>query len=297
MRQIGHLENHSSALTFSDALFVHGIENEVKPDDDGSWIVWVHAEERVPLAREMLSLYKKNPDHEKFHQAPEKAHELRRVEQREKKAYKKRMATASRAISGVFENKTGRFTLALIVISAAVALISGLGSNKGPISGLFITDYEIIGNRIRWRPGLTEVFQGEFWRLITPIFIHYGIFHILFNMLWLRALGSMIEWRQGALYFGILVVVIAAVSNLGQYFLTGPSFGGMSGVDYGLLGYVWIKGKYDPKFGVQLSNVIVQLMIVYFFLCLTGLFGPIANAAHGFGLATGMAWGYLSARR
>ena len=84
---------------------------------------------------------------------------------------------------------------------------------------------------------------------------------------------------------------------MGQYFVGGPSFGGMSGVVYGLLGYIWIRGKYDPLSGFYLENWIVIMMIGWFLLGFTGMIGHIANAAHGAGLAAGMAWGYLLAKQ
>ena len=77
----------------------------------------------------------------------------------------------------------------------------------------------------------------------------------------------------------------------------GPVFGGMSGVVYGLLGYVWIRGKFDPGSGLYLHSYTVTMMIIWFVACLTGVLGPIANTAHAAGLVMGMAWGYLSSLR
>lgn len=295
MRQIGHINSEASALTFSDALYVNGIENTIK-EEDGGWAIWVIAEEKIPEAKALLKEYLEDPDSERFHQVGEKAHEIKKVAHREEEAYKKRMEAARKKVSGVFENRTGRLTLALIVISAAVALLSQLGNNKSMLGGLFITDYDIIGNRIQWRPGLQEVRNGQIWRLVTPIFIHFGIIHILFNMLWLRSLGTAIERRLGPFQLAALVIGIAIISNVGQYMLTGPSFGGMSGVVFGLLGYIWIRGRYDPNSGLYVDRLTVQMMIFWFILGLTGLIGNIANGTHGFGLATGMAWGYIAAR-
>jgi GlpG protein len=116
-------------------------------------------------------------------------------------------------------------------------------------------------------------------------------------MLWLRDLGSMIEGRQSSLQLAVLVFVIAAVSNLAQYFAEGPSFGGMSGVVYGLAGYIWIRGKYDPGSGLFLHPSTVAMMIVWFLLCLSGLVGYTANWVHAVGLGLGMAWGYLSSAK
>lgn len=295
MRLIGELDNEARALTFSDALFVKGIENRIE-EDDGKWAIWVFAEEKIQKSKELLELYLKDPEHQEFHQAAEKAHEIKIAEAKKDAAFQKRMNAASKKVGGILERRTGRLTLSLIVISIFVAVISMLGENKSALNAFFMTEYEIIGNRIQWMPGLPEVFNGEVWRLITPIFIHFGIIHIFFNMLWLRALGTAIEYREGSVYFSVMVAIIAIISNLGQYLLAGPSFGGMSGVVFGLLGYIWIRSKFDPGSGYHVDKFIVQMMIFWFFLGLSGLIGGIANGAHGVGLACGMAWGYISAR-
>ncbi len=295
MRLIGELDNEARALTFSDVLYVKGIENNIK-EENGKWAIWVFAEEKLEKSKELLELYLKDPEHKEFHQAAEKAHEIKMVEAKEATAYQKQVAAARKKISGVFEKSTGRLTLSLIIISVFVGIISLLGENKTALNPFFITEYDVAGNRIQWMPGLPEVFSGQIWRLITPIFIHFGIIHIAFNMWWLKSLGSVIEHREGRVYLGVMVLIIAALSNLGQYLLSGPSFGGMSGVVYGLLGYIWFRSKYDPGSGYHIDRFIVQFMIVWLFLGITGFIGNIANGTHGIGLACGMAWGYISSR-
>jgi len=121
--------------------------------------------------------------------------------------------------------------------------------------------------------------------------------HILFNMLWLRDLGSMVEGRQSSWLLVVLVLVFAAGSNLAQYFVGGPKFGGMSGVVYALVGYIWIRGKLDPGSGLYLHPTTVTMSIVWFFACLFHLVGDVANAAHAAGLLMGMTWGWLSSLR
>jgi membrane associated rhomboid family serine protease len=144
---------------------------------------------------------------------------------------------------------------------------------------------------------LPEVRRGELWRLITPIFIHFSWMHILFNMLWLKDLGSMIEARQGSGFLTIMVLVTAIASNLAQFLAVGPDFGGMSGVVYALMGYIWIRGKLDPGSGLFLHPSTVMMMIIWFFVCWTGAVGHVANFAHAGGLLAGMAWGGLSGVR
>lgn len=182
-----------------------------------------------------------------------------------------------------------RVTTSLIVVCLVVALGSGMGSAMGTLHPLFISLYD--------GAGLPEIRSGQIWRLLTPIFIHFGILHLAFNMLWLWDLGSGVERVMGSVYLGAMVVVMGVLANVAQYAWDGPAFGGMSGVVYGLLGYIWMQGRYNPYFGLYLHRPIVVMMLVWYVLCWTGIFGPIANMAHTVGLALGVAWGFVDASR
>jgi len=138
---------------------------------------------------------------------------------------------------------------------------------------------------------LIEVREGQVWRLLTPIFIHLSLTHILFNMYWLWDLGSLIEIRRGSKALILLVVIIGIASNLGQYLYAGPAFGGMSGVIYGMLGFIWLRGQRDPASGLYLAPTTLAVMLVWFFLCLFGVIGDVANGAHAVGLITGIILG------
>jgi len=177
-----------------------------------------------------------------------------------------------------------RVTATLIAISLVVALISNIGSNFQFIRVFLISEY---------RPGLSEIFSGQVWRLFTPAFIHFGIIHIAFNMLWLYQLGSAIEQRQSSKRMLILVIITAILSNLAQFFWSGPLFGGMSGVVYGLLAYLWIQGKFNPGAGLWLDKNTTLMMLIWFVLCWSGLVGNIANMAHTIGLVCGCLLGLL----
>ena len=68
----------------------------------------------------------------------------------------------------------------------------------------------------------------------------------------------------------------------------------MSGVVYGLLGYVWMKGKFDPSSGLFVHPQTVTMMLIWLVLCMTPVIPHIANTAHAVGLAVGVATGFLS---
>lgn len=177
-----------------------------------------------------------------------------------------------------------RLTATLIFLSVIIALFSKLGSDFRFLHYLFISEY---------RQGLPEILSGQLWRLFTPIIIHFGILHIAFNMLWLYELGSAIEHRQGFNRLATLVAVTSILPNLAQFFWSGPIFGGMSGVVYGLMAYIWIQGIYNPRAGMGLNQNIVIMMLIWFVICWLGLVGNIANMAHTVGLICGAILGLL----
>lgn len=177
-------------------------------------------------------------------------------------------------------------TVLLLGISLAVALYSGFGAQLEPVRGLFITEY--IG------VGLPEIASGQVWRLITPIFLHFAWFHLLFNGIWMWQLGSLIEQRLSPWDLVVLVLVIGMGSNIAQFLSTGPAFGGLSGVVYGLLGYFWVQGRCNPRFGLVLNNVVVYIMLGWFALCWIGVIPNVANWAHTAGLMLGMAAAWVS---
>ena len=139
--------------------------------------------------------------------------------------------------------------------------------------------------------------DGEYWRLVTPVFLHFGWLHIVFNGLWCWDLGGRIERTLGSTTLVGLFFAIALCSNAAQYLYTGPVlFGGLSGVVYGFLGFSWVAGRLCPRWQLQPPPAIMALMVGWLLLCMAGVvellgFGAIANAAHLGGLVSGAALG------
>ena len=116
-------------------------------------------------------------------------------------------------------------------------------------------------------------------------------------MKWLYDLGKFIEERFSILYLAVFIVASAVFSNLVQYWWNGPVFGGMSGVNYALFGFLWIRGKFDLRVQWELNPTTVQSMLLWFALCFTPLLPSVANGTHLGGLLAGAAWGWLSSGR
>ena len=295
MRQIGQLENEALARRFAAFLDSRGITSEVEAERDGRWAVWVHREDQLQPAREELDRFLANPEAEPYVLSFDAALEEEHRREREAASARHRVVDVRTRWGVRGDRRPGPLTIALIGFCLLVAVGSNLGEKRDILQNLYITAVqETPDGGLEWYPGLPEIRQGQVWRLVTPILIHYGILHLVFNLIWLADLGGMIERRQGTLRLALLVAAIGVGSNLAQFWIAGPAFGGMSGVVYGLFGCVWVRGKLDPDSGLFVSRQNAVILIVWLVLCFTGFLGPIANWAHAVGLGVGAAWGYVS---
>jgi len=142
--------------------------------------------------------------------------------------------------------------------------------------------------------------NGQYWRFLTPIFLHFNLLHIVFNMLWLWELGRRIELAQGSWRLLIIVLIMGIGSNVAQaMFASAAIFGGMSGVDYGLLAYCWLWGWRRPDSILHVPTPVLIAMVVLMLLSMTGFTvlmgaGAVANAAHIGGLLMGFVVGAIA---
>jgi len=281
----------AQARGFGDFLVTQGIYNELEGEADGSWSIWIRDEDQLTTARTWLEKFQQNPGSAEFLAAPIEAAKKRAAEAKERDEYRQRVRTRRSMFPKLGGYGVGILTYVLIGACLIVAAYSKLGSDREFLRHLLICDPE------NGRDGfLPDVFAGEVWRLFTPTIIHFGPIHLLFNMMWLYDLGCMIEARRSSWLLAGLVTVIAVISNFAQFFFSHhPYFGGMSGVVYGLAGYVWMLGKYHPASGVGLNPQSVTILLVWLVVCYTDIVGPVANTAHLAGLIVGMVWGRASA--
>jgi GlpG protein len=310
MRQIGTLADERAARTLADYLLTQGIETQLA-QGTSAWEVWVRDEDRVERARPEFAAFAANPGDPRFTAAVTTAANLRRAEEHADEQYQQRQVDLGERYRGRFRGRRAA-TVLLMAICVSVAIATDFGKdepsdgNEAPLSQrLFISPFFRSGEFIRF-PGLEPIRHGQVWRLVTPIVLHFDPMHLLGNMMWLYYLGSQIESRRGSFRFLALVLVLAVLSNLGEYFLGSmhlqggrltiqynPRFGGMSGVVFGLFGYVWMKMRFEPELGLAMSQQAFVLSLIWFVFCFTGLAGHIANAAHAAGLAVGIVIGAM----
>lgn len=301
MRLIGHLDNDKDARIFGDFLYVQQIETEFEREGS-QWAVWVRSDDHVATATQLLAEFRTNPQDAKY-QAGSPAGKLREQAKADDAAYRKRVVSGKKLLPGLTSHGFGVVTYGLIFACVGIFLASKFGEDLERLSILFFTPIAVDGDSVQWTRGWGALRSGEVWRLVTPILIHFptgGILigHILFNMMWLQRTGSLFEARLGSIYFAAFVLVVGAFSNTAQYWIGGsPLFGGMSGVNYALIGYCWVRGRFDPAAGLALDRQSLIWAMIWFGLCFTGLVGPIANTAHTSGLLLGAAWAFVDSKR
>jgi GlpG protein len=264
----------------------------------------VRDENHVDAARKAFDDYQYNSHDVRYQGVERVADSIRREETRRHEQARKNVID----LRGRWGNVAARrrpLVLTLIVLSILVGLTSNMGGDRfGPAmrSLLFCsTVHERGWDQTRLEDRLIDLKKGELWRLITPIFVHYGAVHLAFNMIMLYQIGSVIEDRRGTWRIGLMVLAIAIASNAAQSLAPlswggSPFAAGMSGVVYGLFGYLWMKSLYAPELGLFVSRSTVFVLLLWLVLGISGVLEQhirVANWTHGVGLLVGVAIGYL----
>jgi rhomboid protease GluP len=187
------------------------------------------------------------------------------------------------------------FTLTQILFGANVAVFLAMALASGSV--LDFPGQTIVHYGANFGP---YTLSGEWWRLVTYMFLHGGIMHIAFNMWCLWDLGRLCEslygrWTFLAIY--LITGIAAGLASIGWN--PGVLSVGASGAIFGLAGAL-IASFYLGEFSlprVAISGTLRSLVIFAVFnLGFGQLFNGIDNAAHVGGLVSGLILGALIAR-
>jgi GlpG protein len=305
--------------------------------------IWIKDEDRVDQARALLERFQANPSAPEYTQALNRASEILRGEARKLSETRKRIKRFEpRAGIGVMVQAPLVGSLAGICVACWFALWfapAPADPNGLPVDPMLqsrvyralafaaIPPVELVELAVRDDQSLNlnlddpkirlyNIRRGEIWRLVTPIFIHFGPWHLGLNVLALLQLGCALELRYGKLKLAAVILVIALISN----FLQGLApldwdgtpvypyadgwglsfFGGISGVVFGLLGFAWMKSRYDWRAGFHIPRATILWAIAWILLGISPwdqqlLGSNMANWAHGAGFIVGIILGYFSA--
>jgi GlpG protein len=307
MRQLATLPRDQARL-LADHLLTLSIQTRLD-DEPGGVAVWVCDEDQVARARQELAEFQKNPQDARYRAASRTAQAIRDRSEQDDTDYQERQRDFSQQMRRP-EGEPGPpiWTVLLLLISVLVAGSTSLGEDKNSpvLKALWIAPAVVDNNGVTWDRlnAITE--RNEWWRLVTPIFIHYGAVHLIFNMACLIVLGTAVERRIGSGAFLGLVLLIAVPSNLASYYFhfgadipgfyslqPNPLGGGMSGVLYGLFGFLWVRSWQADDVELVIPQQWVSVMLVWLVVCMTGVIGRVGNTAHVVGLLIGMGVGLL----
>lgn len=190
------------------------------------------------------------------------------------------------------QTKNNYITSSVLVFSAFIALITNMGSDIDAIKPFLFSLY--IDNS-------PEIRQGQLWRLITPTFLHFGLPHLAFNgsMIWI--FGSHIERTHSKLTYLCLIISSAILCNLSQYIVSDTIFGGLSGVVFAFIGFLWLLPKINSNYPIYINNSMAIFFVASLAIGFSGILElfniHIANTAHVIGLVTGLAFSAFIATR
>ncbi len=316
MRQIGTVSDQVAAERFTAYLITQGLAAQAEQEGE-SWAIWIRNEDQVPTAKEAFRQFVEQPNDPRYAQVVHEAHRLLQQEADRREQARRNLVDAGVPWRRPSSHRTP-LTNVILGLCIVVFVLSGLGAERDSTARrmlLFRDPHRRVTEQNDRLPDrLADIRSGQTWRLVTPIFLHVDLLHLVFNLLMFHFFASRIEDRRGTVRLAGMILVIALFSNLAQAlapgdwgaFSGGTFFCGISGVVYGLFGYVWIKSIYQPGLGLLVSGSTVVLLVVWMFLGLFGVLdrglanhasdaassGGIANLTHVVGLFAGLGLSY-----
>lgn len=187
--------------------------------------------------------------------------------------------------------------LNVLVTLAALVFTAGQGLAGGLLGGGLTPLHEwgaVVAIPLRFSDGtvVSGIVGGEYWRLVTAMFIHFGIFHLFVNMWALLVLGRYLETALGPARFLALYLVAGLGGDVAAYLFAAPNgvTAGASGAIFGLFSALFFVNR---KLRLDNSGVVVLILInlsLGFFIPGISLIGHIGGLVTGAAIGFGMAY-------
>lgn len=263
-------------LRFSRFLQTQGIGHRIN-EESGQQVIWVEGEQQASLVREALASW---PFDEDSSLGSPAAYNLQSLFS---------PAALLRKLIQAFLQAPVSFSLILACL--LVAVLSLLGAQPQRVAILFYPALDASG----LFPLLASIDSPvEILRSLSPMLLHFGELHLVFNMMWLWYFGRQLESAQPRWLFIVLILFCSFAGNTAQYLTTGyNNFGGMSGVVYGLVGYTWIVHTFMPRSNLLINNKMFVVFVIALIAMEVFASSWVANAAHLGGLVAGLVAGMV----
>ncbi len=276
MIKAASLATEINLLHFSQSLKSQGIFHRIS-EESGQQIIWVEGEQQVALVRGALDCW----SFEERNASP--------IRDSAKLEVKRTLVMGLYNVLRAYVHSP--VSMAMIAACVVVAVFSSLGTQPQRVAFLF---YPLLDTS-----GFTALLisidsVSELLRSFSPMLLHFGELHLVFNMLWLWYFGRQLESTHPRWLFVVLILLCSFTANTTQYLYSGyNNFGGMSGVVYGLLGYTWIIHKFMPGSQLLISSGMFVVFVIALILMEITASSWIASAAHVGGLISGLLFGIL----
>lgn len=285
MRQIGTLPDRAAAEQLQDFLIAQRMPCSLDESDAG-YGLWIHDDDHLDAAKTVLEHFRQHPEDDRYRNARTQADALLREKAAARKAARKNTVRMSQRWDSGGSGALP-LTLGMMLICLFVFVETNLRGDESGFQELLMFSRD--GS---WK---AIVQDGEWWRLVSPSILHFGIFHVAFNLIGWYQLAGTIELRKGTTYLFALMISTALATDILQFLSGGWRFGGMSGIVYGLFAYVWVKGKLDPGDGFGIHPTVATNYLLFYVLCWFNVFGRVANFGHFGGLLMGVIFATVSA--
>ncbi|MGF1680875.1 rhomboid family intramembrane serine protease GlpG [Photobacterium minamisatsumaniensis] len=267
MQRLAGLSNPRQAQAFIDYMASRGIALSLAPEPEGRFAIWLENSENFVEAEAELHLFLADPSATKYQAASWEVAESRTAQ----------FYYNNPNLLKLVKSQAGPFTLMVMAVSIIIYVLWLLGMRESIFSLMHF-------------PAMNGD-QWQLWRFFSHALIHFSTMHIVFNCLWWWILGGQLEQHSGVAKLVQVFLISALVSGFAQFWLSEPAssiyFGGLSGVVYALMGYIWWMGWLNPQQGLSLPRPYVAFMLAWLVIGFVQPFMAIANMAHLFGLLSG----------
>ena len=134
------------------------------------------------------------------------------------------------------------------------------------------------------------LYGGEWYRLFTAMFIHFGLAHFAANSMGLLIFGTRIERFFGRFWFVVIYVATGLVGSVASLFLSRAYSAGASGAIYGLVGFIFVYTRLSKR-SIEYINWYVMFIYIGFGIAMGFTQTGIDNFAHLGGLFAGAVFG------
>lgn len=256
------LSNPRLAQAFVDYMRTQQIHLEMRPQGHEAEL-WLDDETQLRSVQEALEIFLRDPTNPRYLAASWQTGSMDSGIQYQRYSFLQTL-----------KQKAGPLTLSVMVVTIAVFIL------------MQISGYESV---MAWLAFPAEGQQAQLWRWFSHALLHFSLLHILFNLMWWWYLGGPVEKVLGTGKLLVITLVSALVSGWAQSWFSGTYFGGLSGVVYALMGYVWLRGEREPDGYLAMPRSLIAFALLWLVAGYFDILGmSIANAAHVAGLIVGL---------